>query len=1226
MENAPNEIRIVQYNCNLRPKTTQSLLDDLDPYKYHIIALQEPYTERKPRTAHHKNYKHVRCPNVGPKGIGACFFISKTLPMQYWQESTFNEDLLSIRITLENNPPLWIHNIYHRGPFTKTTETSPLLQELTNILTRPGKHVLLGDFNLHHQLWGGDQVTEPHALSEQLIQITLENNMVCATERGKHTWAKKGKRPSTLDLTFMDIEIADNCLLNCSIDDTLNHGSDHRPVVTTLHNLNIPPITPTLGRNYKKADWEKIREVCSQKYDWEKGGKLILRTKEEIDQEVGKIIKAIQEAMEEIPQSKPCRYSRPGWTPRCSELVKEAKRACRKFHRHRTEENHRTMRDAISAKTKEIRKEKGKEFRRFVSKASESDNSFWGLTRWATKLAGLPPTIPQLPPMRRTEEESQLHFDNEAKTEILAERLFPAPIETDLTDIPNTTYPTPVKIEQKITEKDVREVIAKPSPYKTPGPDKIPNKALKELCTLISPTLANLFNACLSVGYHPIHFKHSITAIIKKPQKPDYTLPGAYRPIALLSTIGKLLERIVAERLSIAADQHQLLPNTQMGARKNRSTITALHLLTEQIHTIWKMDPKAIVTMLSLDMTGAYDRVSHERLIHNLRQKKIPEWVTRYINSFLSERTTCLSFAGYTSKPITTRTGIPQGSALSPILFLYFVYELLENLQSHNSSSLGFVDDHNLLTWSRTTTANCARLEQMHAECITWAKRHGMTWNPEKYSIIHFTKQRRTNGLQLSAAPDIGMKDGPVPAVKVLGLWVDTKLSWKPHIQNTATKAIGKIAAMSRLLGSTWGATFKRSRLIYTAVIRPTIAYGCSVWYAPNTPARTQPRESTIRPLVTAQNKALRKITGAYRATPIPILEKEAGIEPLPLYMHGQAMKDVLKRNDSDGQRAIESSKARIQRVYQRQKGRPRRIKITPQEKLLAQAKQAEIQGQIVVTQNQARREEGRLKKAKQRAEEREKRKCLKEAREIRPPLRPNPIGTTSRPTVRLRDSQTNQPFPRNRGPRLVGPQFECKHPIDHWKHEQWKIKWEQFKNQQRRNHSPALDEAFATWEQIVPKLHEGLTRPQSSLATLLRTEVIGFNAFLHKRKVPGVTSQGCPCGGPYQNARHMVMDCPLNEEGREEMLEEAGSRNFSILMNEPKGIKSCVRWVMRKRLLTQFSYAQDIGEGAGKELHATRQDEQNEIDLEASEIDDPANDEPEAHGSEEEESEMEET
>jgi Reverse transcriptase (RNA-dependent DNA polymerase) len=662
-----------------------------------------------------------------------------------------------------------------------------------------------------------------------------------------------------------------------------------------------------------------------------------------------------------------------------------------------------------------------------------------------------------------------------------------------------------------------------------------------------------------------------------------------------------------------------------MGARKKRSTITALYLLTEQIHTIWEMDPKAIVTMLSLDMTGAYDRVSHERLIHNLRQKKIPEWVTRYVNSFLSERTTCLSFAGYTSKPITIKTGIPQGSALSPILFLYFVYELLDTLQGHNSSSFGFVDDHNLLAWSRTTTANCVRLEQMHTECITWAKRHGMTWNPDKYSIIHFTKQRRTNGLQLSAVPNIGMKDRPVPCIKVLGLWVDSKLSWKPHIQNTATKATGQIAAMSRLLGSTWGATLKRSRLIYTAVIRPTITYGCNVWFAPNTPARTQPRESTIRPLVIAQNKALRKITGAYRATPIPVLEKEAGIEPLPLYMHGKAMKYALKRSDSDGQRAVEDSKSRIRRGFQKRKGRPRCIKITPQEKLLAQAKQAEIQGQIVIDQNKARKEEERLEQARQRAEEHERRDCLDWPRGRRPPWRRNPTRTRSRPTTRLRDFQTNQPPPKNRHPKLTGPQFKCKHPIDHWKHEQWKIKWEHFRDRQRQHHSPALDEAFATWEQIVPKLHEGLTRPQSSLATLLRTEVVGFNAFLHKQRVPGVTSQGCPCGGPYQNARHVVMDCPLHEEGREEMLTEAGTRNFSILMNEPRGVKTCVKWVMRKRLLVQFSYAQDMEEEGEEEHQVARQDEQNESNLEVSGTDEQTNDELEALGSEEEDSEEEE-
>ena len=116
--------------------------------------------------------------------------------------------------------------------------------------------------------------------------------------------------------------------------------------------------------------------------------------------------------------------------------------------------------------------------------------------------------------------------------------------------------------------------------------------------------------------------------------------------------------------------------------------------------------------------------------------------------------------------------------------------------------------------------------------------------------------------------------------------------------------------------------------------------------------------------------------------------------------------------------------------------------------------------------------------------------------------------------------------------------------------------------------------------------------------------------------------SPGCPCGGSYQNARHVVMDCPLHEEGREEMLSGGGTRNYSILMNEPKGIKACVKWVMRKRLLAQFNFAQDMEEEKEREEEhqATWQDWQNELNL----ADEQTNGEQEAPGSEEEESEEE--
>jgi retron-type reverse transcriptase len=87
----------------------------------------------------------------------------------------------------------------------------------------------------------------------------------------------------------------------------------------------------------------------------------------------------------------------------------------------------------------------------------------------------------------------------------------------------------------------------------------------------------------------------------------------------------------VARRVSALAEEHNLLPTTQMGARPGRSTVTALEMLTEQIRTVWANDPSLVASMLSLDISGAFDNVSHERLIHNIRDARLPQWVVEYI-------------------------------------------------------------------------------------------------------------------------------------------------------------------------------------------------------------------------------------------------------------------------------------------------------------------------------------------------------------------------------------------------------------------------------------------------------------------------------------------------------------------------------------------------------------------------------------------------------------------
>ncbi|KAI1004438.1 hypothetical protein K3495_g3774 [Podosphaera aphanis] len=135
--------------------------------------------------------------------------------------------------------------------------------------------------------------------------------------------------------------------------------------------------------------------------------------------------------------------------------------------------------------------------------------------------------------------------------------------------------------------------------------------------------------------------------------------------------MGKLLEKLVANRISDAAEKYSLLPDEQMGARPKRSSISAVELLTEQIHTIWGKSKKRVASLLSLDISGAFDNVSHERLLHNLRQKDIPLWITQFIKSFLEGRTTSIVIGSFKGSQIPTITGIPQGSSLSDPFSLF---------------------------------------------------------------------------------------------------------------------------------------------------------------------------------------------------------------------------------------------------------------------------------------------------------------------------------------------------------------------------------------------------------------------------------------------------------------------------------------------------------------------------------------------------------------------------
>ncbi|KAI3043037.1 hypothetical protein CBS147353_11847 [Aspergillus niger] len=173
-----------------------------------------------------------------------------------------------------------------------------------------------------------------------------------------------------------------------------------------------------------------------------------------------------------------------------------------------------------------------------------------------------------------------------------------------------------------ITEEEVHRALQAAKPMNAPGEDGLPMLVWKQLWQWLSEVILWIFTASVNLGYYPEQWKRAKIIVLRKPGKPDYTVPGAYRPISLLNTLGKILEAVIARRLSYYAEVHGLLPNTQFGGRPGRNTEQALLVLRNAIDRAWLSSK--VVTLVAFDLKGAFNGVNRNTLDLQLMAKGIP--------------------------------------------------------------------------------------------------------------------------------------------------------------------------------------------------------------------------------------------------------------------------------------------------------------------------------------------------------------------------------------------------------------------------------------------------------------------------------------------------------------------------------------------------------------------------------------------------------------------------
>ncbi|CEL11943.1 Putative Reverse transcriptase [Aspergillus calidoustus] len=526
---------------------------------------------------------------------------------------------------------------------------------------------------------------------------------------------------------------------------------------------------------------------------------------------------------------------------------------------------HNNMRLKRREWTRTIEKVKAAHWKEFLDKAQEGD-----LWRAATYMRPRDPHT-SIPALRVGSREVT---KNEAKAKAFLEAFFPKMADPEEDD----TTPPPEEIPwHPITELEIHGSLKSAKGTTAPGEDGIITLVWKHLWPYLRTIITTIFAKSVELSHYPDQWKRARIIVLRKPGKPDYAVPGAYRPISLLNTLGKILEAVMARRLSFWAETWKLLPNTQFGGRPGRNTEQALLTLSNEIDRAWLRSK--VVTLVAFDLKGAFNGANKLSLDARLQAKGIPIIARRWIRSFMENRHASICFDDFqTEISLLENAGLAQGSPLSPILFGFFNSDLVDQPVDHQGGASAFIDDYFRWRTSRSAEDNIRKIQEEDIPRIeAWARKTGSSFAAEKTELIHLTRSKKQHGVGQITINGKTIK--PADTAKLLGVIFDKELRWKEHVQ----QAVKRATQVNVALGGLRHLRPEQMRQPYQACVVPIVDYTSTVWH-------NQLKDKThLRTLGTVQRTALIRVLSAFKTVSTAALEIESFTLPTHLRMKQRA-------------------------------------------------------------------------------------------------------------------------------------------------------------------------------------------------------------------------------------------------------------------------------------------------------------------------------------------------
>lgn len=404
------------------------------------------------------------------------------------------------------------------------------------------------------------------------------------------------------------------------------------------------------------------------------------------------------------------------------------------------------------------------------------------------------------------------------------------------------------------------------------GYDEVPIKLIKEAKNELSSVLVHVINSSFVSGKFPDLLKISKVVPIYKSSDPE--LVSNYRPISLLSSISKVFEKIVCNRLVNFLEENNILDDTQHGFRKGKSTISAAVNFIESV--IDSLDEGDLAVGIFMDLSKAFDSVNHQLLLSILQKIGIKNNALDWFSSYLLNRKQFVEIQylkdskfvlNYKSSLQNIKLGVPQGSNLGPLLFLCYLNNIGNCLKLTRKNNLFlYADDASLKLSNKILDVLEINAAVEMASLKQSLEQRNLQLNFKKTKFIHFKTKQNKNKLH----SNIIVEDNEVEQVntiKFLGLKVDSNLSWDNHINKLLNKINSGLYALKKM---SFLCSIESLKQIYFCHIHSHISYGVSLYGATKT--------ENLNRILKVQKKAIRSMLRLNFSDSVKQNFKELGI------------------------------------------------------------------------------------------------------------------------------------------------------------------------------------------------------------------------------------------------------------------------------------------------------------------------------------------------------------